>query len=272
MYVVSWATKWTCRGSCHGVTPVWWTNISAYKVPLLRVFLGRETFTILQEQKRKREQFEQKEVIFNMDTLYYDILKSFSYGFTEAHSAMLGFIKVKLFYHFSDWTFQCAETIHFTFLFCVKSKKWFEPLKFAVYIQVFLFVDQGMSSLCIGPECSVDTQLDAHREMLHILLHFNKLNHTHTHRNSGTESILQHLLTCSFGFPAKKGEIQFSPLGLSQGLVYTIPYITQQVWRTYTTNTPTIRVVNDVFRNMILVFCCCLPHLEQGHMSANEES
>lgn len=49
MYVVSWATKWTCRGSCQGVMPAWWTNISAYKVPLLRVFLGRETLTILGE-------------------------------------------------------------------------------------------------------------------------------------------------------------------------------------------------------------------------------
>lgn len=67
--------------------------------------------------------------------------------------------------------------------------------------------------------------------------------------------------------------MQLSPLGLSQGLVYTIPYITQQVWSTYTTNTPTIRVVNDVFRNMILVLRCCLRLLaeEQGHMSEESE-
>lgn len=62
-------------------------------------------------------------------------------------------------------------------------------------------------------------------------------------------------LTCSFGFPARKGVIHLSPLGMSQGLVYTIPYMTQQVWSTYTTNTPTIRVVNDVFRNMMLALC-----------------
>lgn len=66
------------------------------------------------------------------------------------------------------------------------------------------------------------------------------------------------VLTCSFGFPARKGVIQLSPLGLSQGLVYTIPYITQQVWSTYTTKTPTIRVVNDVFRNMMLLLLLLL--------------
>ena len=66
------------------------------------------------------------------------------------------------------------------------------------------------------------------------------------------------VLTCSFGFAARKGVIQLSPLGLSQGLVYTIPYITQQVWSTYTTKTPTIRVVNDVFRNMMLLLLLLL--------------
>lgn len=85
------------------------------------------------------------------------------------------------------------------------------------------------------------------------------------------------LLTCSFGSPAKKGVMQLSPLGLSQGLVYTIPNITQQVWSTYTTNTPTITVVKDDFRNMMLVSssrCVVSPRLAegQGHMSANEES
>lgn len=49
MYVVRWATKWTFRGSCHGWTPEWWTNIIAYKVPLLRVFLGRDTLIALDE-------------------------------------------------------------------------------------------------------------------------------------------------------------------------------------------------------------------------------
>lgn len=47
IYVVRWATMWTCRGSCHGETPAWWTNISAYRVPLLRVFVGMETFITL---------------------------------------------------------------------------------------------------------------------------------------------------------------------------------------------------------------------------------
>lgn len=47
IYVVSWATMWTCRVSCHGETPAWWTNISAYRVPLWRVFVGMETFTTL---------------------------------------------------------------------------------------------------------------------------------------------------------------------------------------------------------------------------------
>lgn len=55
MYVVRWATKWTSRGSSHGVTPAWWTNINAYKVPLLRVFLGRETFTILEKTEKIKE-------------------------------------------------------------------------------------------------------------------------------------------------------------------------------------------------------------------------
>lgn len=60
MYVVSWATKWTCRGSCHGSWAAWWTNISAYRVPLLRVFLGRETLIVLWETwKRKKRNLKQ---------------------------------------------------------------------------------------------------------------------------------------------------------------------------------------------------------------------
>lgn len=89
MYVVSWATWWTLCESCNGVTPAWWTNISAYKVPLLRVFLGRETFIILQEKERKREQSEEEEVIFIMDTLCNDVLVVFSHNFNEAHSAFI---------------------------------------------------------------------------------------------------------------------------------------------------------------------------------------
>lgn len=34
-----------------------------------------------------------------------------------------------------------------------------EPLKLAFDIKLLLFVDQGVSSLAIGPQCSVDTQL-----------------------------------------------------------------------------------------------------------------
>lgn len=55
MYVVRWATMWTCRGSCHGETPAWWTNISAYRVPLLRVFVGMETFMILWKTVKGKE-------------------------------------------------------------------------------------------------------------------------------------------------------------------------------------------------------------------------
>lgn len=54
MYAVSWVTIWTCLGSSHGVTPAWWTNIRAYKVPLLRVFFGRETFTNLEGKKKTK--------------------------------------------------------------------------------------------------------------------------------------------------------------------------------------------------------------------------
>lgn len=81
MYVVSWATKWTCRGSCHGVTPAWWTNISAYKVPLFRVFLGRDTFTILEGRERKREGDTEKK---NFNAAYH-----YKYECTGAHLARL---------------------------------------------------------------------------------------------------------------------------------------------------------------------------------------
>lgn len=183
-----------------------------------------------------------------------------------------------------------------------KTGESYRPLKLAVDIKVLLFVDQGMPSLCIGPQCSVDTQLvNTVRDITDIMTLLFKLfrllfkvalfQPTTSRTKLPTQTAEQKtswnwnwsisetihpstLLTCSFGFPARNGVMQLSPLGLSQGLVYTIPYITQQVCSTYTTNTPTIRVVNDVFRNMMLALCCRLPRLaeEQGHMSASEES
>lgn len=134
-------------------------------------------------------------------------------------------------------------------------------LKLAVDIKLVLFVDQGVTSFCIGLQGGVDTQLESHRHYRHycIFLIFISalLMKPHWQRSS--------LRTCSFGFPARKGVRHLSVLGLSQGLVYTIPYITQQVWSTYTTNTPTIRVVNDVFRNMVLAFASlrCLLRLAE---------
>lgn len=150
MYVVSWATKWTCRGSCHGSWAAWWTNISAYRVPLLRVFLGRETLIVLWETwKRKKRNLKQnlkKKFVFQNASIKSPCnTVSYHKGLRIQFSVcfyLIGFTSVKI--------------INVNLLTPPKNN---QPFKLAVDIKVLLFVDQSMASFCVRPQCGVDAQL-----------------------------------------------------------------------------------------------------------------